>query len=42
MSRVQSHFAEKPKSKRIHPAWRGVGCVSLLIFTLGVYASRRC
>ena len=38
MSRVQFTFTEKPKSKRLHPVWRGIGCISVIVFTVGVYA----
>jgi hypothetical protein len=37
MSRSETYQANKPKSKRIHPAWRGVGCVMIVVFTLGAY-----
>lgn len=38
MSRVQFTFTEKPKSQRLHPVWRGIGCISVIVFTVGVYA----
>lgn len=27
----------QPKRDRIHPIWRGVGCLSLIALTIGVY-----
>jgi len=37
MGRLESFQPLKPKSKRMAPAWRGIGCVLLLIFTVGTY-----
>ena len=27
----------KPKRNRIHPIWRGIGCISMIVLTVGVY-----
>jgi hypothetical protein len=37
MSRSETYQANKPKSKRIAPIWRGIGCVMILALTLGAY-----
>ena len=37
MGRLESLQPYKPKTKRIAPIWRGVGCVLILIFTVGAY-----
>jgi hypothetical protein len=37
MGRLDSFQTYKPKVKRLAPAWRGIGCVLLLIFTVGAY-----
>ena len=37
MGRLESFQPYKPKTKRIAPVWRGIGCVLLLIFTVGAY-----
>jgi hypothetical protein len=38
MARSESTLANKPKTQRIAPVWRGVGCVMLLALTFGAYA----
>ncbi len=37
MGRLESFQTYKPKVKRLAAAWRGIGCVLLLIFTIGIY-----
>jgi hypothetical protein len=37
MSRAENYFYERPKRKPIPPIWRGIGCLSVVIFTVGVY-----
>jgi hypothetical protein len=35
--RYVRHEEERAKKKRMHPAWRGVGCFLLVLLTLGGY-----
>ncbi len=37
MGRLDSFQTYKPKAKRLSAAWRGIGCVLLLIFTVGAF-----
>ena len=37
MGRLESFQPIKPRVKRMSPAWRGIGCVLLLIFTVGAF-----
>jgi len=37
MSRQNNFFVEKPKRPPVPAIWRGVGCLSVVIFTIGVY-----
>lgn len=37
MGRSESYRPTKPKVQRLAPKWRGVGCVLLLVFTVGAY-----
>jgi hypothetical protein len=37
MSRSETYQANKPKSKRIGPVWRGLGCVMIIALTFGAY-----
>ncbi len=34
---TEMYVASKPRSKRLTPKWRGIGCVMIVVFTLGSY-----
>ncbi len=33
----KKHYEEREKKKRLHPAWRGVGCIMILILGAAAY-----
>jgi len=39
--RARQHDIEREKKKRMHPAWRGVGCLLMVILSIGGYLFSR-